>query len=278
MPKGYILILLLFIVSSIQSQNQIIYDAKIDSLLFNEAIKIKTEGEYTAPSVFQQQLYQRTSPIDVKTKGCSMSILDDYYETQKGKTLIIARLWNQPDGQKNILYKGSAFPITKDGICVTNHHIFRLHPDKMEDILYLVMDIDGNFYEIQEILAANFDDDLAIFKLKDVKGMVPVSIGNNPKVGDEVHLISHPAANYYYYSKGNVTRSYLYQERRSKRVSITADFSVGSSGAPVCDIHGNLLGVVTSTYYLPKGGYPQVIVKEMSPVGNLNKLLNWQKR
>jgi len=254
-------------------QDEMVNDELINSKLLVAALNLKEKGNYVSPQELESQATTRTGQVRVNTIGINSDKFEDYYEVQKHKTLIIARLWNQPDGQKDILYKGCAFPITNDGICVTNHHIFRLHPDKMEDILFVVMDFEGNVYEIEEVLTGNYQDDLALFKLKEAVRLNPISLGTEPKVGDEVKLISHPAGDFYHFSKGYITRSYWYAKNQSKRMSMTADFAVGSSGAPVCDSYGNLIGVVANTYYLPQDNSPQIIVKEISPVNNILKLI-----
>ncbi|SMO55121.1 Trypsin-like peptidase domain-containing protein [Saccharicrinis carchari] len=270
-----LLVCMVFIYSASYSQvAQMVQDQVIESQLLKAALDLKARGDYVKPQELESQVKSRVGKLKLNSAvGASANKIEDYYEVQKNKTLIIARLWNQPDGQSNILYKSCAFPITSDGVCVTNHHVFRLHPEKMEDILYIVMDYEGNVYEIEEVLTGSYQDDMAVFKLKGEPKMSPVAIGREPKVGDKVKLVSHPAGSYYYYSQGYITRSYWYADNKSKRMSMTADFSLGSSGAPICDINGNLVGVVANTYYLPMGQNPQIIVKEFSPVSNLFKLI-----
>ncbi|MCT4602253.1 MAG: serine protease [Marinifilum sp.] len=56
-------------------------------------------------------------------------------------------------------------------------------------------------------------------------------------------------------------------------MSISAEFAVGSSGAPVFNSKGNVVGVVSTTYPLSASKNPQMIVKEMIPVSSLKKLI-----
>lgn len=71
-----------------------------------------------------------------------------------------------------------------------------------------------------------------------------------------MRAITHPSGNLYYYSEGVVAR-HTVNERRgemSKRMEITADYAVGSSGGPIFDEAGNLVGLVSTTRrYQTKG-------------------------
>ena len=56
-------------------------------------------------------------------------------------------------------------------------------------------------------------------------------------------------------------------------MSITADFAVGSSGAPILNNSGEVVGVVSSTFIIPNKRNSQMVIKEIIPINSLKKLI-----
>ncbi len=97
------------------------------------------------------------------------------------------------------------------------------------------------------------------------------------EAGTPVMVVSNPSGHYYAVSTGVVARrsEQMRPAGRFQSLSITADFAKGSSGAPVCDETGSVIGVVDNTqsiYYtveqrsaaeFPDGG------EELQPRGRL---------
>ena len=99
-------------------------------------------------------------------------------------------------------------------------------------------------------------------------------------VGDPVWVISHPASTFYYLSHGIVGRRFV-QSRRGREIElldITADYARGSSGAPVLDATGAVVGVVRSTrsiYYEEDDGQQknlQMVFKHCVPARAVKEL------
>ncbi len=94
-------------------------------------------------------------------------------------------------------------------------------------------------------------------------------------------LISHPKPRFYTLSEGRVSRYFIRRqgERRVPMMSITADFGRGSSGAPVLNTKGHVVGIATSTesvYYSEEDGQQknlQMVFKHCIPVQQLRKLI-----
>lgn len=99
-------------------------------------------------------------------------------------------------------------------------------------------------------------------------------------MGDPVFVLSHPRKRFYFFTSGMVARNYmkpLTTEVKVPEMDITADFAAGSSGAPVVDNMGNLVGTVSTTYsiyYREKEKEDlQMVVKGTKPVILLKKML-----
>ena len=68
--------------------------------------------------------------------------------------------------------------------------------------------------------------------------------------GTPVTVISHPRQNFYTLTQGYVSRYFKRRSPNGKIISqmaITADYAKGSSGAPLFDDKGNVIGLVKAT-------------------------------
>ena len=172
----------------------------------------------------------------------------------------------------------TAWCLRSDGLMVTNYHV--LDNDKGE--AWAVCSRRGEVFEVVEVLAASKENDLVVFRVNG-KGMKALRLGKTAEVGEDVRVISHPNRNLYMQTTGEVSR-YFNEPRRGKtgpvRMGITADYAKGSSGGPVMNARGEVVGVVASTnsiyYNRNKDGDAtnlQMVLKNTIPVSALHKML-----
>ncbi|WP_313511461.1 serine protease [Sphingobacterium sp.] len=218
----------------------------------------------------------------------------DLFRTKKSTVFLMGRL-NQKD-RNDYPYAdlfASAFAISSDGICVTNYHVLGelIHTDKPTDSLQLSQDlstyfietIDGEVYVMDKLLAFSSSNDVAIFKVKTNGKKLPfIPLGPVLLPGEPVYIISHPDHIYYYLSEGIVNKNSLMLNPRTPgirqyRMTISADYAVGSSGAPILSEAGNLAGVVSSTQTIPsaapEGNKQQMVMKNAISVRALKLLI-----
>ena len=167
----------------------------------------------------------------------------------------------------------SGWILSDNGLVVTNHHVFT----EAANHYFGVMTSDGNVFAVRSILASNRDGDAAIAQL-DTRGVVLpfLRLGRPAACGDAVVVISHPAGRFYSLTRGVVSRYHRHNGDPSTMVksggnsqtprnhvtsdgaspvvpspvwmSVTADYAVGSSGGPVFDSSGDVVGMVSRTY------------------------------
>ena len=92
----------------------------------------------------------------------------------------------------------------------------------------------------------------------------------NAKAIDHFLAISHPDSHYFSMTFGRTTR-YFQTTRHaapSLRMGVTADFSEGSSGGPVLNMYGNVVGIISAT----RGNSGKMIHREVIPVSLLKRL------
>ena len=178
----------------------------------------------------------------------------------------------------------SGFVIRSDGIVVTNYHVI----EKASEVETLgVMTHDGGVYPVSAILAADEIQDLAVLKVAG-KGLSALPVKAAAPVGSGVYVLGHPDGQFYSFTHGLVSRYFVHNAHGKKgkgsrgkvhRMAITADFARGSSGSPVLDDFGRVVGIVSSTrsiYYNKEKGVEknlQMVLKHCIPSAELLKLL-----
>ena len=225
----------------------------------------------------KKQLTQKHSAIEIGEISVPGVSPNKLYDQISKSVLVIGRLYNCGKCSKWHTSTASAFAIGKEGIIVTNHHVL----EKDDGEILGAMDYRGNVYSIEKVLAANEEDDLAILKLRNAE-LIPMALGKPANVGSDVWVISHPDRKMYMMTKGMVSRYNMIMDKNRKpgrRMSITADYAKGSSGAPVFNRKGQVVGVVSSTnsiYYNIVNGKKenlQMVVKNCIPVESIHRLI-----
>ncbi|AXY73712.1 serine protease [Paraflavitalea soli] len=244
---------------------------------------------------------QEEAPVGLplEKKGTTKKAFTDeaLYANRKSGVVVIGNLRKGTAGNNiNFEVKGTGFFITKEGHCVTNFHVVQellQSTPPTDGLVYFVITEDRKVYAINGLLAYSKNNDLAVLSINGGgQGFNAIPLGQPAVVGAPVYCISHPAGEFYYFSKGMVARNlirdstalgvtYSASGKTPIRMEVTADYGGGSSGGPLIDQYGNLVGIVatTSTIYLneqlPQGvrQHPQMVIKDAVPVKALTGLL-----
>lgn len=257
-----------------------VIDASILKEFEQKASAYYAQNGGTDAATYKQQLSNKKCNISLEKPTNLSPAKGDFYKQHKGGVLMMGKMYKCGQCPDDHINAASAFIISDDGVCVSNYHVFKSYdPSKPNNyITYFVMDHQKNVYPVTEVLAASKHDDLAIFRI-DTKGqeMQVLTIGEEQGAGAPVHLISHPDHRFYRYTQGHINRTYIKAGTSKRRQSISAEFAKGSSGAPVLDNCGNVVGIVAGTqniYYEPKWQGYQSTIKEIIPVSQLKELFN----
>lgn len=135
---------------------------------------------------------------------------------------------------------GTAFAITADGLLVTNLHVIR-HGYKVT-----AKAANGGRFDVTHVLAHSADEDLALVKIEG-KALPHLELQpSEPDVGTEILVVGSPLG-----LEGTLSNGLLSAIREEGILSkgplyqITAPISPGSSGSPVLDPDGGVIGVAT---------------------------------
>lgn len=139
----------------------------------------------------------------------------------------------------------SGVVVDSSGVIATNHHVVAGESAEAMG----VMTADGRFFPVMEVLAANKATDVALLRV-DAKGLTALPVRDDLGAGAAIYCYSHPANSFGCFTDGIVTRyCRLGGADRNGAIfmQITADYARGSSGGPIIDQAGNLVGLVSST-------------------------------
>ncbi len=162
----------------------------------------------------------------------------------------------------------TAWIASPDGHVVTNYHVI-----DQKKAQFGIMTANGEVYPVVEICALDKVGDVAVLKVDTRGEKLPfLRLGSEVKPGDEISIISHPSFHFWYLSKGVVARFSRHsgEEGSPTWMNVTADYGVGSSGGPVLDRKGSVVGMVSSTetihsQVIDKGEDTEMGVIKMGP-------------
>lgn len=142
--------------------------------------------------------------------------------------------------------QGSGFLVSKDGEIVTNYHVIS------EGSSAIVKSPNGAFYAVDGVLGLDKARDIAVIKAHG-QNFQTLTLGNSDRVqvGEEVVAIGNPLSFESTVSNGIVSAIRTIEEEGGKFLQVTAPISPGSSGGPLFNMAGDVVGITTLKF---KGG------------------------
>jgi tetratricopeptide (TPR) repeat protein len=143
------------------------------------------------------------------------------------------------DSKGNTLARGSGFFVAPDRV-ITNRHVIE-RSSRVEIHL-----MDGKKFPVKGVLAVDGEGDLALLQVDVPRGLaVPLPLVRSaPQEGESIVVIGNP-----YGLEGSVSNGIVSAVREisgyGKIIQITASISPGSSGSPVVNMAGQVIGVAT---------------------------------
>lgn len=158
---------------------------------------------------------------------------------------------------------GSGFIISKNGILVTNSHVIK-------SAYQLEVKIDSKVFQDVFVVKNNSGSDIAILKI-DATGLVPLAIGDSDtlKSGQFIVALGNPMGLEQSVSSGII--SAIRSSRNIKLIQMTTPVSPGSSGGPVLNEYGEVIGIATMASFFIAQNLNFAI-----PINYLKTLVNQQ--
>ncbi len=144
------------------------------------------------------------------------------------------------DNKGNFLRLGSGFFISQNGDIITNYHV--LYGASSAEI----KTSDGKTYPITYIIAGDEQNDIIRLSV-DIPSeyVLPLSLSETiPEIGERIIVYGNPLELEYTVSDG-IVYSVREISEYGKIIQITAPISPGSSGSPVLNMNGEVIGIAT---------------------------------
>lgn len=196
------------------------------------------------------KLNPRAAGVAPAKPGAKALSPEEVYAGAVGGVWVVGSVFPDKDGDWRTGTYATAWVAAADGVLVTNWHVFE---DLQEGEVFGAADRDGTVYPVTDFLGGDKTADVAVFRVP-AKNLTPLPVEPaHAAVGSWVGVVSHPADLFYMFTQGAVTRYSTNKneaEQVEKWMGVTAEFASGSSGAPVLNRYGAVVGMATLTISL----------------------------
>jgi S1-C subfamily serine protease len=187
------------------------------------------------------------------------------------------------------------YPLTEDGVVATCFHVAEPGAEIREGQLVAV-DSAGEVYPVTAVLARSRTMDACLLRVEGLK-CEPLPLNDQVRPGDSAFLLSTPLEVSGYFTDGIVNRFYWNpktmrnppaaaegESLKHLRLNVSTDWAPGSSGSPVLDTCGNVMGHVATISHLGDGknsdgkGVPHLTLHEAIPARSLRWLAEQSTR
>jgi len=157
---------------------------------------------------------------------------------------IVSIVMSDKDG--HAIAKGTGFLVSRNGHIVTNYHVIA------EGSSAVVKLPDGAFFDVDGVLAFDKARDVAVIKAHG-ENFRTLTLGNSDhlQVGEDVVAIGNPLSLESTVSNGIVSGIRTSEAKGGKFLQVTTPISPGSSGGPLFNMAGEVVGI--TTMYLEGG-------------------------
>jgi len=223
-----------------QSQELIVDDAAIMAALNSYGEQVASGAVPQNNKDLQSQLSRKTASVSFPAAKPLVNRESSLYDAAKKATVIFSSFGLCGNCDKFHPNPASGFIVSPDGLVITNHHVI----ENAEASAFAVMTFDKKVYRVTEVLASNEQADVALVRI-DGKNLPYLPVRAAADLGETVYCLSHPRSKFFTMTKGAASRYMM--DRGTPWLEITADYAVGSSGGPVFDATGQVIGLVSMT-------------------------------
>jgi S1-C subfamily serine protease len=228
-----------------------------DEKLFDEFMEKLTELAKAGKCLDHGQFVEKRKPGKAKVTparpGDRPLSPEEVYKRALPSVFVIGSVYKGEDGEWQDGMYATAWVVAADGVLVTNWHVFE---DLEDGEVFGAVDHKGNVYPVIDFLGGDRVADVAVVRI-DARGLTPLPVAESyAPIGSWVAVLGHPGDNFYLFTQGHVTRYSQNRNDDGKRerwMGLTAEYAGGSSGSPVLDRYGSVVGMAALTLTLDSG-------------------------
>ena len=228
--------------SAAQAQAERSSDSALMDRLEREGGKLVEQRR--AARDLRAQLNRASCELALPSAGQTALAPAEVIRTAESGVVVIGEFYLCNKCSRQHLGTASGFFLSESGALATCYHVV----SRTNTTGLVVLTRDGRILPVTAVLAANREADLAVLQVEG-RGFTPLPLSTNAPAGTPVLVLSHPDAHFFSATSGMVSRYFTITRRKQTTtwMTITAGFAKGSSGAPVLDAEGNVVGLVDNT-------------------------------
>lgn len=241
---------------------EVVNDYELQVELWRQLSRQRAAGQTLSRERWQEQIARTRCDWKPGRPTATSESLDAaaIYRRKRQSVVVVGHLL--PDGE---VIHAAGVIVDPTGIIATAYHVV----DKPTAVARGAATVDGRIYAIQEILAADRVNDVALFRV-DAENLAAATLSAGDAEGTPLTIVSHPAAEFYSVTQGLLRRyqSSVFYGKQIVQMSVTADFTDGASGGPVFNARGEVAGIVSAR----RPGTEHELAKIASPAAAIRAL------
>ena len=234
-------------------------DEEVFANLMDKLAALAKAGRMLPHDKLKAKVKEGVARVEATTPGTKELKPAEVYRAALPSVFIVGSVVKDEDEWLDGRY-ATAWVLAADGVLVTNWHVF----SEMEaGEVFGAADHLGNVYPVTDFLGGSKAKDVAIFRIG-ATNLVPLPLARQAEpVAEWVAVLSHPGDQFFMFTQGHVSR---YSKNKQddgaveKWLNITAEYATGSSGGPVLNRFGAVVGMAAMTVSVD---FPEEAVVDM---------------
>ena len=237
----------------------VIDDDAYSERVVKAAEKLRHEHKLVSLDSLRAQVRNKGFPLKLVPPSQEKLNPPDLCDRLRQSTLAVGTIYKCPDCGGWHFSSSSGFVIGEEGIVCTCCHVILEEDEEIKEAYVVAADASGRVFPVQAVVAADMDADTCFLSIH-ATGLKALPLRTGVRAGEPVYCLSHPGGYFFMFTQGMVARlnqrtnAETKEHSRSKTsisrpillLNITAEFAPGSSGAPIVDPSGNVVGQVAS--------------------------------
>ncbi len=260
-PVTPLLLLLALLATTIfaEAPRFVIDDDEYVDKVTTASAQLLREGKLKPVTALRRQVKTGSFSPRLATQARRQLAAPDLYEHLRQSTLAVGSYYKCPDCGDWHFIGAAGFVVAEGGIVCTCCHVVQAEDEGVKESYLVAADAEGHVFPVQSVLAADTESDTCFIRI-DAPDLKPLPLRSGVRTGERVYCLSHPGGYYYTFTQGMVSRLNLRRNdvldehghtnglltRPILLLNVTAEFAPGSSGAPITDDAGNVVGQVAS--------------------------------
>jgi hypothetical protein len=221
--------------------------------------KLAEAGKLLRVGSLRKQMHLKGLALKLAPAAHQKLEAPDLCDRLRESTLAVGTLYKCGDCGDWHFNSSTGFVVGDGGIVSTCCHVITAPEEPGKEGYLVAADANGHVYPVRAVVAADPEADTCFLKI-DAPALKPLPLRVDVRTGERVYCLSHPGGYYFMFTQGMVARLNRLRNdvvdenghtngqltRPILFLNVTAEFAPGSSGAPLVDEAGNVVGQVAS--------------------------------